>query len=72
MSDETGGEGDLSDSQRDTVSKVLKYYGAHNAQWLSQLTLMEEPRIKANAADPRGAAPDTITRESMAMHYGRF
>ena len=40
-SDETGGAGDLSDNQKDTIDKVLEHYGSHNAQWLSQLTHME-------------------------------
>ena len=42
-SDETGGEGDLSGNQKDTIDKVLEHYGGHNAQWLSQLTHMEDP-----------------------------
>jgi uncharacterized phage-associated protein len=41
-SDETGGTGDLSDNQIDTKNRVLEHYGGHNAQWLSQLTHMED------------------------------
>lgn len=31
-SDETGGEGDLTENLRDTVERVLKHYGEHDAQ----------------------------------------
>ena len=48
-SDESGGEGDLTDNQKDTINKVLEYYGFHNAQWLSQLTHMKDSWIKARA-----------------------
>ena len=46
-SDETGGNGNLSDNQKDTIDRVLAHYGGHDAQWLSQLTHMEDPWIKA-------------------------
>ena len=69
--DENGGEGDLSDNQKDTINKVLEHYGCHDAQWLSQLTHMEDPWIKARAGAPSGAGcSNTITKESMALYYG--
>lgn len=69
--DETGGEGDLSDNQRDTINRVLEYYGIHDAQWLSQLTHMEEPWILARKGAPSGAGCNNIiTKESMALYYG--
>ncbi len=69
--DETGGEGNLSDEQRDTINRVLKHYGSHNAQWLSQLTHMEDPWIKAREGVPSGAGCNhVITKESMALYYG--
>lgn len=43
--DETGGEGNLSDNQKDTIDRVLEHYGSHDAQWLSQLTHMEDSWI---------------------------
>lgn len=64
-SDETGGIGDLSDNQKDTIDKVLEYYGKHDAQWLSQLTHMEDPWIKARAGVPAGAECSNI------IHQGR-
>ena len=50
--DETGGEENLTDDQKDTIGKVLEYYGGHDAQWLSQLTHMEDPWLKARKGVP--------------------
>ena len=70
-SDETGGNGDLSDNQKDTIDRVLAHYGGHDAQWLSQLTHMEDPWIKAREGMPAGArCTNIITKESMALYYG--
>ena len=70
-SDETGGDGDLSADQKDTIDKVLEHYGSHDAQWLSQLTHMEDPWIKARKGVPLGAGcSNVITKESMALYYG--
>ena len=69
--DETGGEEDLDDNQKDTINRVLAYYGDHNAQWLSQLTHMEAPWMKARDGVPSGAGCSrVITKASMAMYYG--
>ena len=71
VGDETGGEENLSDNQKDTIDKVLEHYGSHDAQWLSQLTHMEDPWIKAREGVPSGAGcNNTITKESMALYYG--
>ena len=69
--DETGGAGDLSDDQKDTIDRVLEHYGGHDAQWLSQLTHMEDPWIKARKGAPSGTeCTNVITKESMALYYG--
>lgn len=69
--DETGGENNLTDSQKETIDVVLNHYGGHNAQWLSQLTHMEEPWKAARADLPTNASSNNvITKESMAMYYG--
>ena len=69
--DETGGENNLTDSQKETIDVVLNHYGGHNAQWLSQLTHMEEPWKAARADLPKNATSNNvITKESMAMYYG--
>lgn len=68
---ETGGEGDLSDNQKDTISKVLDYYGRYSAQQLSRLTHMEDPWNLARVGVPDGVGCDAIiSKESMAIYYG--
>ena len=70
-SDETGGENDLTEGQKDTIRRVVEYYGKHDAQWLSQLTHMEDPWIQARAGVPSGAGcTNVISKESMALYYG--
>ena len=69
--DETGGEENLADDQKDTIDKVLEHYGIHDAQWLSQLTHMEDPWMKAREGVPSGmGCNNIITKESMALYYG--
>jgi uncharacterized phage-associated protein len=69
--DETGGNGDLTEDEKDTIDKVLEHYGEHNAQWLSQLTHMEEPWNNARIGVPAGVDCNRIiTKESMALYYG--
>ena len=69
--DETGGENDLSEQQRDTIDRVLEHYGKHDAQWLSQLTHMEDPWKLARRGIPSGVGCNhIITKESMALYYG--
>ena len=61
----------LNDEQKDTVNIVLSYYGEKDAQWLSQLTHMEEPWKQARLDVPNGCpSSEVITKESMAMYYG--
>lgn len=70
--DEYGGDGDLSDDQKDTIDRVYDHYGGHDAQWLSQLTCMEEPWQKARAevADQAHSENENIiSKESMSMYY---
>ena len=69
--DETCGDNDLTENQKDTINKVLEHYGSKDAQWLSQLTHMEDPWKLAREGIPAGALCDRIiTKESMAMYYG--
>lgn len=66
-------EGDtknLTQSQRDTVESVLRFYGNKSSQWLSELTHSEEPWINARiglASLERGN--NEITTASMAEYY---
>lgn len=69
--DEDGKIDNLTAEQKDSIDKVLEYYGKHNAQWLSQLTHMEDPWNQARENVPAGAGCNNIiTKESMAMYYG--
>lgn len=71
VADETGGENNLTDNEKDTIDQVLEHYGDKNAQWLSQLTHMEDPWNKARVGIPAGAGCNhIITKESMAIYYG--
>ncbi len=66
-----GDSNNLTENQKDTVQKVLEFYGEKNAQWLSQLTHMENPWKNARQGVPPGASSKAkITKESMAMYYG--
>lgn len=71
VEDETGGIGDLTDDQKDTIDKVIDFYGKHNAQWLSRLSHMEDPWKEARDGIPEGdKCTQIITKESMAIYYG--
>lgn len=69
--DEPGDSMVLTSEQKDTIDTVLDYYSPHDAQWLSQLTHMEDPWNNARMGLPTGVGSDRIiTKESMAMYYG--
>lgn len=69
--DETGGDGNLTDNQKDTIRLVLEYYGVHDAQWLSRLTNLEAPWNQAREGVPAGmGCANIIKKESMALYYG--
>jgi uncharacterized phage-associated protein len=61
----------LSLEQRDTVDHVIKFYGHHNSQWLSDLTHSEHPWIAARKGlGPSDRGHSEITQASMAEYYG--
>ncbi len=69
--DECGNSDNLTDNQKNNINLVLDYYAKHNAQWLSQLTHMEEPWKLARLNVPTGqSSSNIITKESMAIYYG--
>ena len=64
-------DGELTDNQKDTVNKVLEHYFPHDAQWLSQLTHMEDPWNKAREGVAPGiGSTNIITKASMSEYYG--
>lgn len=61
-----GGNPDvLTESHRNTVGIVLGYYGERDAQWLSDLTHMEEPWKNAYSAGQN----TEITPEALSEYY---
>lgn len=71
--DEPGDISNLSHNQKATINEVLDYYYPHNAQWLSELTHLEEPwnRARERINTPAGiGCSEIITKEDMAMYYG--
>jgi uncharacterized phage-associated protein len=65
-----GDVGNLSAEQRETIDKVLEFYGDKSSQWLSNLTHAEDPWLDAR----KGIAPgdrgtQEITHASMMEYY---
>jgi uncharacterized phage-associated protein len=55
-----GNDQALSQGEKETVDKVLEFYGGRSPQWLSDLTHMEDPWLNAR----RGTMPgDRCTNE---------
>ena len=66
-----GNSSKLSENQKDTIDRVLEHYAPHNAQWLSQLTHMEDPWQLARLNVPAGvSSTNIISKASMAEYYG--
>lgn len=60
----------LTDREKSTVTKVLKFYGKKSPQWLSDLTHSEEPWINARRGTPLGAASSAeITPAALGRYY---
>lgn len=57
--------------QRETIDVVLDHYGERPAQWLSDLTHLEDPWRKARKGlKPTERGNREITHASMAEYYG--
>ena len=60
----------LDQEQQDTVDAVLDYYGDKSAQWLIELTHLEEPWIQAREGLPPLERGDkVISLDAMADYY---
>ena len=69
--DEEGNSENLTKMQKENIKRVLAHYGVHNAQWLSQLTHMEDPYRRAREGLPEGISSERIiTKASMSEYYG--
>lgn len=60
----------LTDDERDSIGRVLEFYGKQSSQWLSDLTHKEEPWIKARGNIPdRALCKNEITPQMMETYY---
>lgn len=60
----------LSQTQRETVDEVIRYYGGKSAFYLSELTHQEQPWLTAREGlNPGEMGNQEITLESMADYY---
>ncbi len=60
----------LSREQRETIESVLEYYGDKSAQWLVDLTHLEDPwREARKGCKPGGKCNNEITMGSMMEYY---
>lgn len=65
-------ENGLTPLERETVDRVISFYGSHTAQWLSDLTHLEQPWILARAracAGPGDFCKEQISIADMAEYY---
>ena len=59
----TGRSDNLSQDNRDTIDAVLEFYGKKNAQWLSDLTHLEDPWKVAYAQGQNTVIPPASLSE---------
>ncbi len=65
-----GDPDNLTDTQRETIDAVLEEYGNRSAQWLSDLTHMEEPWDVTRKGLREGAASEEeIKHETLYNYY---
>lgn len=65
-----GNPAKLTQTQRDSVDAVLKYYGDRSSQWLSDLTHREDPWLDARKGlGPGERGSKEISLASMAEYY---
>jgi uncharacterized phage-associated protein len=65
-----GNPSDLTDTERETVDAVLKFYGDKSSQWLSDLTHMEGPwRAARRGLAPTDRGQREITTAAMHEYY---
>lgn len=66
-----GNPDNLDANQKDTINRVLDFYGPKSSQWLSDLTHSEQPWQKAREGLPEGERSSRIiSKEHLAEYYG--
>ena len=64
-----GDPDDLTDTQRETIDAVLEGYGERSAQWLSDLTHMEEPWGATRKGLPEGTGSEREIKHDTLYNY---
>jgi len=65
-----GSSTNLTANQKDTIDRVVDFYGKRSAQWLSDLAHSEEPWILARRGIPEGQRGNAeISLDSMRNYY---
>ncbi len=59
----------LTEKNKDVINRVLKFYGDKDAQWLSDLTHMEEPWKNARIGLADGERGDHVISTAAMMEY---
>ena len=68
---EKGSIDNLKPEEQETINAVLQTYGDKSAQWLSDLTHMEQPWAEARKGIPSGQnCEEEITLSSLEEYYG--
>ncbi|SRR5579872_5803357 len=69
-----GGEPErLTPDQKDVIDKVLKFYGAKDPQWLSNLTHLEDPWKNARLGlKPGDRGRNVISKDTMLRYYSNL
>jgi uncharacterized phage-associated protein len=66
-----GESNNLNSDAKETINKILNFYGDKDSQWLSDLTHHEDPWIDARKGLlPGERGSEEITHASMAEYYG--
>lgn len=69
-SDERGNGSRLSDNQKDSIDKVLNFYGDKDARWLSQLARLEDPwRLAWRGMLIDDELSNIVSKDSMVLYY---
>jgi uncharacterized phage-associated protein len=70
VSDFTSGNSSvLTSTQKETINSVLKYYGKKTAQWLVDLTHLEDPWRNARGKCGSGEACNAVITHGSMMEY---
>lgn len=65
-----GNSANLNDNERESIQRVISFYGQQTAQWLSNLTHQERPWLDARGDLPPGAiSRERIAKSSIHEYY---